>query len=115
MAFLDKVTDPATGQSLADIEQHLRSCAAGDLIAIRDTQGGMLTYKITEVTGTSPRGRLYTRHAGGSGGASWYMKHGKNAFHPKGQTRLFILTDAIRDYIVKHPNGALTYDIHVPD
>ncbi|MCK9552771.1 hypothetical protein [Aquamicrobium sp.] len=36
------------------------------------------------------RGRVYVSNAG-----AFYMKHGKNCFHPKGLTRLVVPTDEV--------------------
>lgn len=116
MSFLENATDPAAGQSLTEIEEYLRSCGEGDKVAIRNTQGGILHYTITEVSGTNPRaGRVYTKASATIGGTSWYMKTGKNTFHPKGQSRLFLVSEAIEAYARKYPNGVLSYAYHTPE
>lgn len=98
-----KIEDPATGQGLAEIEEYLRSVNPGDEVAIRNSQGGFLQYRITVVTSARPgKGRLYTQHAAAYGGVAWYMKSGRNCYSPNGQSQLFIPTDAIRDYIAAH-------------
>lgn len=115
MSILDKITDPATGQSLADIEAFLRSGEPGADVAIRNTHVGILEFVIVQIESVNPKsGRLYTNKPGKLGGAAWYMTSGKSCMHPKGQSRLFIPTDAIRDYVATHPAGTLSYAVYTP-
>jgi hypothetical protein len=100
------VLDPSMGQTLADIETFLRSAGHETEVAIRNTHAGRREYVIAKVTGSNARaGRVYTNKSGASGGTAWYMKSGKNCFHPKGQSRLFIPTDEIRAFIAGFPQG----------
>ena len=108
--------DPAEGQTLEEIEKYLRNVQENDEVAIRDTHGGILSFKIAKVTGTKPSsGRLYTDAVGMTGGRAWYMRHGKNTFHPTGQSRLFMVTDAVKAFIDANPNGVMTYKTYTPD
>lgn len=113
---MHETDDPTEGQTLEAIEKYLRDVQENDDVAIRNTHGGILSFKIAKVTGTKPSsGRLYTDSAGLSGGTAWYMKHGKNAFHPTGQARLFIPTDEVRAFIGANPIGVMTYKTHTPE
>lgn len=108
--------DPTGDQMLAIIEKYLRATEVDDEVAIRNTHGGILTFQLATVIGLNPeKGRLYTDRPGESGGTSWYIRTGKNTFHPTGQSRLFIPTDAVRAFLQNHPLGLLTYTTHNPE
>ncbi len=116
MSLIPNVDDPTQGQTLKMIESYLRAVEEGSKVAIRDTHGGILMFQIAVVTGMKPRsGRLYTDKSGGTGGAAWYMKTGKNCYHPTGQSRLFIPTIEVRNFLQNHPAGILKYDNHAPE
>lgn len=112
---MHETDDPAEGQTLEAIEKYLRNAQENDEVAIRNTHGGILSFKIAKVTGTKPSsGRLYTDTSGLTGGTAWYMKHGKNAFHPTGQSRLFVPTEKVRSFIENNPTGVMTYKTYTP-
>jgi len=104
----ERPLDPASGQSEATISAFLRNCVEGDEVAIRHTQGYGLRVVITKITGTNPKaGRIYTATPGGAGGGlAWYLKSGKNCFHPKGQSRLIEPTPAAREFAADFKSGA---------
>jgi hypothetical protein len=74
---------------------------------VRHPQYGVLQYDIADIEGVNPkRGRVYVRTAG-----AFYMKHGKNCWHPKGQTDLVVPTDAVVAWAKEHPHGATGFSI----
>ena len=85
---------PCHGQTAQSVEAWLREhIAEGIQVAIRNTQGGRISYKTATVVRLA-RGRFTLDRAGETGGASFYYS-GKNCFHPKGQTRLVIPTPEV--------------------
>ncbi len=113
MSMFERIIDPATGQTESEISEYLRASEAGTAVAIRDTQYGILRYTVAEIIETKS-GRVRTDTPGHQGGTSWYMTTGKSSTHPKGQSRLFKPSDAIRSYIEANPTGILTYDVYRP-
>jgi hypothetical protein len=96
---------PCIDQTQADIEAYYRKAQIGTRAAVRQTHGGVLRYDLTEIDGTNPKlGRLYVRAHG-----AFYMKHGKNCWHPTGQTRLVVPNDAVVAWALEHPTGALGF------
>lgn len=92
---------PCVDQTPKEIETYYRGVTPGSPAVVRHTQGGMLVYDVTEVEGTNPkRGRVYVRSAG-----AFYMKSGKNCFHPTGQTTLVVPTEAVKEWAHEHPRG----------
>jgi hypothetical protein len=56
---------------------------------------------ITEIEGRNPRtGRVYVKGFG-----AFYMKSGKNCFHPKGQTTVVLPTEPVRQWAAANPSG----------
>ena len=74
----------------------------GDAVAVRETQGHVLEYHLATV-GAVRRGRIYLDKAAAWGGSSWYARSGKNCWSPKGQSRLVIPTEPVRDWIERRP------------
>uniref|UniRef100_UPI001AEBE93C hypothetical protein n=1 Tax=Pleomorphomonas koreensis TaxID=257440 RepID=UPI001AEBE93C len=92
---------PCIDQTEADVAAYYKAASAGAAAIVRETQGDCLRYTVTEVEGTAPRlGRVYIKNFG-----AFYAKTGKNCFHPKGQTRLVVPTEAISAWIAEHPLG----------
>jgi hypothetical protein len=90
---------PCFGQSAEEIESWLRANVKIDVsVAIRNTQAGLLYYVPAKVVRLA-RGRFEIQpeemYGLGTGGNTFYYS-GKNCWHPKGQTRLVIPTDAVR-------------------
>jgi hypothetical protein len=88
------------------IAEYLRGCAKGDPVAIRNAQGIGVRYVITTVTDITPgKGRLYTAVEPERGGRAWYLKTGRNCFHPKGKSWLVVPTAAVREFARLYPTG----------
>lgn len=97
---------PCIDQTEQDIEAYYRHAKIGQTAVVRHTQGHMLRYVISEIEGGN-RGRVYVRNAG-----AFYMKHGKNCFHPKGQTTLVVPTDEVLAWAKEHPQGEFGYSVY---
>jgi len=101
---------PCIDQSAKDIEAYYRTAEIGQIAVVRHTQGHMLRYVVSDIEGRNdPRGRVYVRNAG-----SFYMKSGKNCFHPQGQTSLVVPTDEIFAWAKDHPRGEIGYSVYRP-
>lgn len=92
---------PYTDQTEQGIEEWLRTnVTVGTHVAIRHTQYGLLSYERGIVTRLGKgRFEVATQRRDGSfaeSGESFYFS-GKNCWHPKGQTRLVIPTEAVLD------------------
>lgn len=99
---------PCIDQTEQDIEAYYRHAEVGQVAVVRHTQGGVLQYRVYEIEGTNPsRGRVSVRQAG-----AFYMKHGRNCFHPKGQTTLVVPTAAVLAWAKEHPQGDLGYSVY---
>jgi hypothetical protein len=89
------------GSDASQIEAYYREAPLGAPAAVRHTQGGMLRYEIRKIVRRNERsGRVYIENAG-----TFYMKSGRNCFHPKGQTTLVQATGAILTWAKEHPRG----------
>jgi hypothetical protein len=56
-------SDPSAGQSEQTVGEYLSKCTIGDEVAIRNTQAGLLCFRITKITGfNDKRSRVYTDH-----------------------------------------------------
>ncbi len=100
----DRQPSPCFDQTEEQIEAWLRAnVKMGTEVAVRETQGHHLRYTIASVDYLG-KGRFGV----GSSGSFYYS--GKNCFHPKGQTRLVIPTDAVRGFIQRHPQGVSWLD-----
>ena len=85
---------PCHGQTEDSIKSWLKAnIAIGASVVIRNTHGGLLSYRLATVTRIG-KGRFELDKAGESGGCTFYYS-GKNCFHPKGQTRLVEPTAAV--------------------
>jgi hypothetical protein len=103
-----QVSDPTEDQTEKSIGAFLRTLAAGDEVAIRETQGERLRFTLTKVRDFA-RGRLYTEKSGHPGDA-WYMRTGRSTWHPKGQSHLVEPTPGVREFIRQHGvSGAFPY------
>lgn len=99
---------PCVDQSESDIEAYYRIAEVGQKAVVRHTQGHMLQYVLSEIEGRNPqRGRIYIRNSG-----AFYMRSGKNCFHPKGQTTLVVPTDEVLAWASVHPRGEFGYSIY---
>ncbi len=102
---------PCGTQTEADIEAYYRHAEKGTVAVVRETQGHILRYTVTEVEGTNPSaGRTYIKNHG-----AFYMKHGKNCFHPKGQTTLVVPNDEILAWAKERPHGETGWWCHAPE
>ena len=74
--------------------------AAGDLMIITNTQGGLRTYQLARVENPAlgKQRRVMLSDSGTSGGVTFY-RSGKNCFHPKGQTRMIPPTEVLEPYL----------------
>ncbi|MCZ0734510.1 hypothetical protein [Phreatobacter sp. AB_2022a] len=100
---------PCVDQTEDDISAYYRAAAEGDVAVVRQGYGGMTTYFVGKITGKNARaGRVYVdcRHGGGS---AFYMKHGRNCFHPKGQTDLIVPTPEVLAWAAEHPQGSFDF------
>lgn len=99
---------PCVDQTEEEIGACYRAAKEGDKAVVRQTQGHMLIYKVTEIEGINPsRGRVYVKQFG-----AFYSKHGKNCFHPKGQTSLVVPTAEVLSWAQQHPHGEFGYSCH---
>jgi len=100
----DRQSSPCFDQTEEQIEAWLRAnVKMGTEVAVRETQGHVRRYAIAPVNYLG-KGRF------GVGSIGTFYYSGKNCFHPKGQTRLVIPTDAVREFIQRHPQGASSLD-----
>ena len=104
-AYVDnRQPSPCFEQTKEQIEAWLRANVEMDTeVAVRETQGDHLLYTIAPVDYLG-KGRFGVKTFG-----SFYYS-GKNCFHPKGQTRLVIPTNAVREFIQRHPRGVSWLD-----
>ena len=99
---------PCVDQTEDEIGAYYRAAKEKDRAVVRQTQGHMLIYKLTEIEGINrSRGRVYVRQFG-----AFYSKHGKNCFHPKGQTSLVVPTAEVLSWAEQHPHGEFGYSCH---
>lgn len=107
--------DPSYGQTKEQIEAYYRNVQIGDVAIIRNTQGGILEFKITTITGTNPKiGRVYLAHAAPWGGNAFYMKHGKNCRAATGQSSLVVPTSEVLAWIEINPHGTFDWSPGYP-
>lgn len=100
----DRQPSPCFDQTEEQIKAWLQANVKMDTeVAVRETQGHVLRYTIAPVNYLG-KGRFKV----GSFGTFYYS--GKNCFHPKGQTRLVMPTNAVREFIQRHPDGASSFD-----
>ncbi|GLK55747.1 hypothetical protein JOD31_000665 [Methylopila capsulata] len=78
---------PCIDQTPEDIERYYRTEPEGSLAAVRHTQYHTLQYVLTTIRDRRPGGRI-----GIEGAGDFYMRSGKNCFHPTGQTKLVVPT-----------------------
>lgn len=91
--------------SEAEIERYYRTAPVGAAAVVKQTQGGILLFHLAEIELRKPElGRVYIR-----GHGAFYMKHGKNCFHPKGQTTLVPPDEATLAWARAHPMGELMW------
>lgn len=99
---------PCAGQTPDEIAAYYRNVEAGDVAVVRQTQGHLLVYNVRKIEGLNPAsGRIYIEQDG-----AFYMKSGKNCFHPKGQTTLVVPTKEVTDWAAEHPRGEFNYSIY---
>ena len=99
---------PCVDQTEEEIAAYYSTAKEKDKAVVRQTQGHMLIYKVSEIEGINPsRGRVYVRQFG-----AFYSKHGKNCFHPKGQTSLVVPTAEVLSWTEQHPHGEFGYSCH---
>ena len=99
---------PCARQTEDDIAAYYRGADIGAAAVVRQTHGGLLLYHVTAIDGSKPeRGRVYIRNHG-----AFYSKHGKNCFHPTGQTTLVVPTEEVLAWADAHPRGEFGVSIH---
>jgi hypothetical protein len=92
---------PCVDQTEEDIGAYYRQAEVGEKAVVRNTQYGVLRYTVTTIEGKNPaRGRVYIQNAG-----AFYIRHGRNCFHPKGQITLVVPTQAVLAWAIEHPRG----------
>ncbi|MDW9481164.1 hypothetical protein GOB57_21190 [Sinorhizobium meliloti] len=102
---------PCAYQTEEEIAAYYRNASIGDRAVVRQTQGHMLVYGVTEVEGLNTRlGRVYIKQYG-----AFYSKSGKNCFHPKGQTTLVVPTEDVLKWAAEHPRGEVDYWTFPPE
>lgn len=110
-AALTRRISPCAHQTETDIANYYRNAKVGDIAIVRETQYHLLVYSVTEVEGLNPqRGRVYVKQHG-----AFYMKSGKNCFHPKGQTTLVAPTEDVLKWAAEHPRGDFDYWTFPPE
>ena len=86
---------PCDGQTREEIEAWIRENETiGLQVVIRSCYGGFYNYKLAEIERIGKRGQITLNKAGDSGGGANFYRSGKNCFHPKGQTKLVMPTEA---------------------
>lgn len=102
---------PCAYQSEEDIAAYYRNAKVGDVAVVRQTQHYTLVYKVEQIEGANPRaGRVYVSQYG-----AFYMKHGRNCFHPKGQTTLVVPTVEVLKWASEHPDGEYLVSVYPPE
>lgn len=102
---------PCACQTEDEIATYYRNANVGDVAVVRQTQGHLLVYAVTEVEGVNGRaGRVYIKQHG-----AFYAKSGKNCFQPKGQTTLVVPTDEVLNWAAEHPQGEFDYWTYPPE
>lgn len=100
-AIAELPRSPCIDQTEKDVEAYYRTAEVGAVAVVRQTQYHRLQYTVTSIGGTPVRaGRVYIENFG-----AFYMKSGKNCFHPTGQTRLVVPTEQVLAWAAAHPNG----------
>lgn len=101
----ERPLSPCASQTEADIAAYYRIAEEGAAAVVRQTQGGLLRYFLMSIEGRNPkRGRVHAHQHG-----AFYMKHGRNCFHPKWQTELVVPTDEVVAWAKQHPHGEFGY------
>ena len=94
---------PCAYQTADQIAEYYRNATTGDVAVVRQTQGHMLVYSVTEVEGLNPsRGRTYIKQHG-----AFYMKSGKSYGSRTDQSRLVIPTPEVRAFAQGSPRGRI--------
>lgn len=97
---------PCAYQTQEEIEQYYRNAPIGAKAAVRHTQYGLLEYDITIIERRSEAlGRVYIRSR--SSGSAFYIKSGKNCYHPKGQSSIVVPTEDVVIWAENNPRGML--------
>ncbi|MRG54201.1 hypothetical protein GF108_01210 [Phyllobacterium sp. SYP-B3895] len=102
---------PCAYQTPEEIETYYRNVEVGGVAVVRKTQHHLLCYSVRKVEGLNPKlGRIYVEQDG-----AFYIKSGKNCFHPKGQTSLVVPTPDVLEWAEAHPRGELNVSIYPPE
>lgn len=88
---------PCADQTAEQVESYYRGVAPGDPVCVRETQYGILRYYMTTVERIGHQGRIYP-----VGFHSFWPK-GANCWEPKGQCKLVVPTQEVRQYAEAHP------------
>ena len=103
--------DPSSSQTLAQIARYYQNAKPGERAAIRQTQYGLLRFKITEIASINPSlGRIYLKQGAEWGGSAYYRKTGKNCYSPTGQTHLVVPTSEVLVWVEKNPEGTKNWN-----
>ena len=96
---------PCAEQTPEEIETYYRSARESDVAVVRNTQYRTLRYSVTRIQFKRPEiGRLNIENEG-----DFYIKSGKNCYHPTGQKRLVVPTANVLKWAQEHPLGELGY------
>ena len=91
---------PCIDQTSEQIGAYYKNAAVGDVAAVRQTQGHTLKYTITIIEGKN--------HTIGMVYVAFYTKHGKNCYHPMGQTTLVVPTESVKQWAATYPHEVST-------
>lgn len=96
----DLANDPILGLEGEMLKEYLSTAQVGDEMMLYNSHHSMHTYQLVTITDldVGPQKRVIVSRSGYSGGRSFY-RSGKNAFSPKGQTRLIPVIPVIREMI----------------
>jgi hypothetical protein len=91
----------------ARLEAVLQALMPGDAVAIRETSGQRLRFRITRVEsrGRGKQSLLYTEAAGAHGGKAWHGLSGTSRDYPAGASSLVEATEAVREFARVMPDG----------
>ena len=96
--------DPSNTQTADTISAYYRNAKVGDIAVIRETYGGFLNFRLTEIDAIKGP-RVYLADEPLYGGPAFYLTSGKNCRSPTGQAHLVIPTQPILAFAAANPNG----------
>lgn len=97
---------PDNDQNAEQVERYYRNAKVDDPAVIRCTQGGLLEYRLTKISGINLKlGRIYVEKGDAWGGTAWHARSGKSCDHPSGQSNLVVPTEEVLAWIGENPRG----------